>query len=296
MAQILVADDSPELVRYLDTLLRAAGHAVVGAADGLLALAAVRRARPDVVITDMQMPGMDGLQLVDALRTEFPGLPVVLCTGEGSEELAVEALKAGAVHYLPKRKLLADAVPVLEEVLAVALARGKQALFLDCMTTAEHTFTLVNDPDLAGMVVGHVEAVMKQFALFDPGEHVRVGVAVQEAVVNAIVHGNLEVSSDLKRADWTGYHAAIARRAQEPPYRDRRVTVVTKVVRGASLAVRVRDDGPGFDPAALPDPTDPENIEKGSGRGLLLIRTFFDRVAHNRTGNEIVMEKGTVGG
>lgn len=295
MAHILVADDSPELIRFLDTLLRAAGHTVAGAGDGLLALAAVRRARPDVVITDMQMPGMDGLQLVDALRAEFPGLPVVLCTGEGNEELAVEALKAGAVHYLPKRKLLADAVPVLEEVLAVALARGKQALFLECMTAAEHTFTLANDPDLVGMVVGHVEAVMKQFALFDPGEYVRVGVAVQEAVVNAIVHGNLEVSSDLKRADWAEYHATVARRAQEPPYRDRRVTVVTKAVRGASLTVRVRDDGPGFDPDSLPDPTESENIEKGSGRGLLLIRTFFDRVAHNRTGNEIVMEKGRLG-
>jgi CheY-like chemotaxis protein/anti-sigma regulatory factor (Ser/Thr protein kinase) len=295
MAHILVADDSPELLRFLDTLLRAAGHAVVTATDGLLALAAVRRSRPEVVITDMQMPGLDGLQLVDILRAEFPGLPVVLCTGEGSEELAVEALKAGAVHYVTKRKLLADAVPVLDEVLAVALARRKQTLFLDCMATSEHTFVLANDPDLASMVVGHVETVMKQFGLFDPGEHVRVGVAVQEAVVNAVVHGNLEVSSDLKRADWDAYHAAIARRAQETPYKGRRVTVVTKAVRGAGLTVRVRDEGPGFDPAALPDPTDPLNIEKGSGRGLLLIHTFFDRVTHNRTGNEITMEKGGAG-
>lgn len=295
MAHILVADDSPELLRFLGTLLRAAGHAVETAGDGLQALAAVRHNRPDVLITDMQMPGLNGLQLVDLLRSEFPGLPVVLCAGEGSEELAVEALRAGAVHYVPKRKLTADAVPVLDEVLSVALARRKQALFLDSMTVAEHTFTLANDPDLAGPVIGHVEALMRQLALFDAGEHVRVGIAVQEAVVNAIVHGNLEVSSDLKRGGWGAYHAEIVRRADQAPYRDRRVTVATRAVRGSSLTVRVRDEGPGFDPKSLPDPTDPANIEKGSGRGLLLIHTFFDRVTHNPSGNEITMEKGGAG-
>src|SRR5205085_810272 len=83
---------------------------------GEAALAAVRRRRPDVVLTDMQMPVMNGLELVAALRADFPGLPVVLCAGVGSEELAVEALRAGAAHYVPKRRLTADAVPVLEEI------------------------------------------------------------------------------------------------------------------------------------------------------------------------------------
>jgi CheY-like chemotaxis protein len=295
VAHILVADDSPELLRFLGNILRAAGHTVDTAEDGMQALAAVRRSRPDVVLTDMQMPGLNGLELVDLLRTEFPGLPVVLCAGEGSEELAVEALRAGAVHYLPKRKLTVDAVHVLDEVLTVALTRRKQAIFLDCMTAAEHTFTLGNDPDVAGQLVGHVETLMRQFGLFDPGEHVRVGIAVQEAVTNAIVHGNLEVSSGLKHGDWSAYHAEIARRAGLSPYKDRAVTVVVRAARGQSLSVRVRDEGRGFDPASLPDPTDPENMEKGSGRGLLLIRTFFDRVTHNPTGTEITMEKGGAG-
>ena len=53
----------------------------------------------------------------------------------------------------------------------------------------------------------------------------------------------------------------------------------------------VRDDGNGFDPAILPDPTDPANLERVSGRGLLLIQTFMDSVRHNATGNEITMVK-----
>ena len=53
----------------------------------------------------------------------------------------------------------------------------------------------------------------------------------------------------------------------------------------------IRDEGPGFDPRTLPDPTDPENLLKPSGRGVMLIRTFMDAVAFNETGNEITMIK-----
>jgi anti-sigma regulatory factor (Ser/Thr protein kinase) len=53
----------------------------------------------------------------------------------------------------------------------------------------------------------------------------------------------------------------------------------------------VRDEGSGFDPALLPDPTDPANLGRVSGRGLLLIHTFMDRVEHNEKGNQIVMTK-----
>jgi anti-sigma regulatory factor (Ser/Thr protein kinase) len=55
--------------------------------------------------------------------------------------------------------------------------------------------------------------------------------------------------------------------------------------------ITIRDEGPGFDPSSLPDPTDPENIGKISGRGLLLIRTFMDDVRFNETGNEITLVK-----
>jgi anti-sigma regulatory factor (Ser/Thr protein kinase) len=53
----------------------------------------------------------------------------------------------------------------------------------------------------------------------------------------------------------------------------------------------VRDEGPGFDPSILPDPTDPSNLEKVSGRGLLLIRTFMDEIHHDDSGREITMIK-----
>jgi anti-sigma regulatory factor (Ser/Thr protein kinase) len=57
------------------------------------------------------------------------------------------------------------------------------------------------------------------------------------------------------------------------------------------VTITICDEGPGFDPSSLPDPTDPENIGKISGRGLLLIRTFMDDVKFNDSGNEITLFK-----
>jgi anti-sigma regulatory factor (Ser/Thr protein kinase) len=56
-------------------------------------------------------------------------------------------------------------------------------------------------------------------------------------------------------------------------------------------AVVVRDEGPGFDPARIPDPTDPDNLERLTGRGILLMRTFMDEIRYNDAGNEVTMVK-----
>ena len=291
MARVLVVEDSPIQAKHVEFILRGAGYEVEVVGHGLSALESVRRRAPDVVLTDMHMPEMSGLELVQALRSEFPTLPVVMNTERGSEELAVQALRAGASGYLPKRNLARDVVGTVEEILSVTSSQRKLSQFLTRMTAAEYHFTLENDPELIAQVVGQVEALLTQMQLFDVSARMRIGVAVHEAAVNAMVHGNLEVSSDLKAGDWDAYHAMVEARAKQEPYRRRRVEVTVRATREPSLEVRVRDEGRGYDPRALPDPTDPANLDRATGRGLLLIRTFFDEVRHNAKGTEITMIK-----
>ena len=116
----------------------------------------------------------------------------------------------------------------------------------------------------------------------------RVGTALSEALRNAIDHGNLELSSSLREADDGSYEAMRRRRQQEPPYRDRRVHVETFFSRSEAKII-IRDEGPGFDPQSLPDPTDPENLLKSSGRGIMLMQTFMDDVTFNDRGNEVTL-------
>lgn len=76
----------------------------------------------------------------------------------------------------------------------------------------------------------------------------------------------------------------------ELPYRDRRVHVTARFDSDEAVFV-IRDEGSGFDPAKLPDPTDPENLIRPFGRGVMLMRTFMDEVSFNSRGNEITLIK-----
>lgn len=291
MAYILVAESSFVQAKLLSDVLKLAGHKVRVTRNGKEALAAARAERPDAVVADMNMPEMTGLELVRAMRAELPSVPVMITTQLGSEEQAVETLKAGAANYLPKRNLARSLAPMLDEMLGVSASLKQKAAFEGHLTAVEHQLCLDNNPGLVAGLVSLVEELTIKLTPYDGGERMLIGMAVHEAATNAIVHGNLEVSSALKQTDWNDYHRAIADRAKVPPYRDRRVRVTVRAERRGDIWIRIADDGPGFDVSALPDPTHPANMEKGCGRGMLLIRTFFDEVRHNPRGNEITMVK-----
>ena len=74
------------------------------------------------------------------------------------------------------------------------------------------------------------------------------------------------------------------------PYRGRKITVEI-VQETTNIAIRIRDEGPGFDVSALPDPTNPEFLSRPHGRGVMLMKTFFDYVQFNQTGNQVTMTK-----
>jgi two-component system NtrC family sensor kinase len=100
---ILIAEDSPEIRRFLEeAVLRPAGYEVRSVGDGLSALTLARELKPDLLITDQHMPSLTGVELIRKLRTDPPTIPAILITSEGSEALAVEALRAGALDYLTK--------------------------------------------------------------------------------------------------------------------------------------------------------------------------------------------------
>jgi len=99
-AKILVADDEQNLRRVLAALLRREGHEVVQAATGLEAIE--RLADVDIVITDLRMPGADGMEVLRTASKNHPHVPVIMITAYGSVGQAVEAIKAGAFDYIEK--------------------------------------------------------------------------------------------------------------------------------------------------------------------------------------------------
>ncbi len=191
---------------------------------------------------------------------------------------------------MPKKSLARDLPETLDQIVSTAQGRRNQERILDSLTFHESHFVLDNDTSLVAPMVGHLEQTLERMKACEPSGMILVGVALHEALTNAILHGNLELDSGMRETDEKQYYDLAAQRRHQSPYRDRRVHIQVSVNRQEAVFV-IRDEGNGFDPATLPDPTDPANLGRVSGRGLLLIQTFMDRVEHNARGNQITMVK-----
>ncbi len=291
MPKVLVVDDSSVDRRYIAGLLRDASELRLRYADnGADALNQMRDDPPDLVITDLIMPEINGLQLVDAVRERFPLVPVILLTSQGSEEVAVQALQRGAASYVPKQRLAHQLRDTVARVLALSGRERSHSRLMGCMAESHCAFVMENDPQLIPPLVAYLQDSLRQFGFCREADCTRVGVALEEALSNALHHGNLEVGSELRGSDDQRYYRLLAERRRQPPYSARHVYVEASLT-GDRAAFVVRDEGEGFDPAALPDPTDPANLEKCSGRGILLMRTFMDEVSFNQRGNAVTMVK-----
>jgi CheY-like chemotaxis protein/anti-sigma regulatory factor (Ser/Thr protein kinase) len=293
---LLVVDDSMfdrELVsRLLGGLVRLN---VRFACNGREALESIARAEPEIVLTDLIMPEMDGLELVQQIRFRHPGIVVILMTAHGSEEVAMQALRAGAANYIPKKDLVRDLVQTVRKAWVRAESRQERRRVLGCLVRRESALVLPSSPELIIPLATVLHEELESIGKWDATALLQLSVALQEALTNAIYHGNLEISSELRQDDEDAFDALAEDRRNQEPYRSRQVRVHAQIDRQAARFV-IGDDGPGFDASTLGPSIDPDALNHLSGRGLLLIRTFMDEVSFNTSGNEITMMKlGPVG-
>ncbi len=112
---ILVVDDEPLVRRSLSEFLTMEGYSVTSASNGKEALAQLKDSVPDIVVTDIKMPEMDGVTLLRRLKKDFPQISVIVMTGYGSIENAVETMKDGAFDYITK--------PIIDNEIKIVLER-----------------------------------------------------------------------------------------------------------------------------------------------------------------------------
>ncbi len=288
MVTILVVDDSAadrELARHL---LERQSWEVLQAEHGQAALERMAEAEVDLVLTDLVMPEMDGLAFVERATADYPLVPVVLMTARGSEEVAVQALEAGASSYVPKKLLARDLLEVVERILETSRERRSYKRLLGHLQSA--SFVLENDLGLIASLVSYLVGMLRDSDLFDESDCHGITTALDEALTNAYFHGNLEVSSEIREHDPRAYRALAEKRRQIAPYRDRRIVVRAGLTKD-DVRFLITDEGKGFEVEGVPDPTLPENLIQPSGRGIFLMRTFLDEVTYNDVGNAVTLVK-----
>ena len=236
------------------------------------------------------MPGVDGLQLVSAVRQRYPRVPVILMTSQGSEGDRLSPRAGRRAGDMPKSFLPDNLRDTVRKVMQPAIDESHYYKTMSCLARSERLFTLPNDSSLFTPLVVHLQQECVALGLCGESDRIRMGVGLGEAFANAMFHGNLELCSSLRETDADAYHRMAEERRRQSPYQDRRVEVEVRMARDKAEFV-VRDQGRGFDPESLPDPTDPANLDKVTGRGILLMRSFMDEVFFNARGNEVTMVK-----
>lgn len=292
MVRIMIVDDAAaDRVLVARILKRNAEWSVTEAVDGKDALQQLEKETCDLLLTDLQMPEMDGLDLVSAVRERYPTIPCVLMTSAGSEEAAVQALKAGASSYVPKRRMMQDLTETIGSVLIAAGCERANQRILARVVESHTRIVIETNRSLVDALLEYLRGIIQSIHGLDSADHVRLCIALDEALANALYHGNLELSSSLRDgADGNRFYELADERSGQSPWQDRRIEVAITLSEG-QLQVVVRDEGPGFDVSKLPDPTDPEYIARPHGRGVMLMRTFLDEVRYNDVGNELTLIK-----
>lgn len=290
MESLLVVDDSAtDRVRVAGLLKNSNRYNVFTATDGQDALDQLASGSIDLVLTDMQMPEMNGLQLVRTIKEDFPLTPVILMTAVGSEELAVDAMNEGAAGYVNKA---GGANWLLTSVQQVLAARVKQMAHTELMAhlqTDQYDLELENNRALMSSTARFLKQAVQAVNLVPGSELPRIGIALEEALLNACLHGNLGLDSKL-REEGSRFEELAAERSNLSPWSERRVRVTAEIT-PERMEISITDEGSGFSPTELPDPTDPENLLKPHGRGVMMMKMFLDDVSWNEKGNRVTLVK-----
>jgi LmbE family N-acetylglucosaminyl deacetylase/CheY-like chemotaxis protein len=155
--RVLVVDDDPDVAIYTSTVLERRGECVVRTiSDPLLARAVVDEFRPDVVVTDIEMPGMTGLELIALLRSDQPDLPVVVMTAHISVDYAVRALRSQADEFLTKPIASAELIAIVRRLAAQGRANREAA------RPREYVLAVGAHPDDVELGVGGILAAHRQ--------------------------------------------------------------------------------------------------------------------------------------
>ena len=283
---VVFVDDPAVLQSVISALSSRPNYEVAPASNEQEVLSEL--SQKSILLTNLPTQGIGFLEQSDSAANSAP---VIILTSQENEQQAVKALRSSATSYVPIRLIETELLGTIDSVLAVANAHQNRSRIMECVTQWHNEFVLENDRSLISPLVRYFqESTQRMGLLCEPGEETRLGIALEEALLNSMYHGNLEVSSELREEDDTRFYDLVEQRRNEAPYSDRRIRVTTKFCREKAVFV-ISDEGPGFDVSCVPDPTDSNNVERVCGRGMLLMRTFMDEVSYNSAGNEVTLVK-----
>ncbi len=283
--RVLIVEDDPASRELMGDMIKLEGHDLRTAEEGYQGLSLFKEFKPHLVFSDIQMPKMDGLELLQRIRDISPKTIVVMMTAFGCEEYALKALRLRANNYLQKPIRHDDILPLLEKYSALvasadSLQPGKTGEDQQRKFIFENNFSNINE--FLHLLVNDLD----KDVLLD----VRVG--LYELLVNAIEHGNLEISKEEKfnvlNKGPFGLEELHKKCKLDPRFAGRKI-VVELTKDDVAFEWLIKDEGQGFDCEKVLKK--PDTIRSVEFKGVTLAQFHFDMLEFVGKGNQVRARK-----
>ncbi len=296
LPRILVVDDEEVIRITLQKKLSRMGYNVISfeKAEDLLYYLKDGDPRADLIITDIKLRKMDGIELLRRINSMEEPPPVLIISGHGNVEDAIRALRYGASDYIRKPFDINDLTSSVRSVLKRKLEKSLAESSGKYKKYEKSVFSIPNDGSLINTISFNLTKDLVPSGLFNYTTSENIALSLKEALTNAMFHGNLEIDSSLRDSGgMREFNDEVEKRRVIAPYNERMVKITYEFTPDYVL-YEIEDQGPGFDYQSLPNPRDPENFFKNSGRGLLIIRIHMDEVTWSDSGRVITMKKSKI--
>lgn len=287
---ILLVDDSPEIVQSLGTLLARQDYQVDTALCGSDALRKLRRDIYDIVVCDIEMPGMNGLDFLEKIRQDNLNQEVILMTGYLEQEYFIRAIKLGASDFLSKPIEIQHLLKSIEAIISRIVIRNSSEKLLNNFDQAE--FSCVIDPHkFSGVGVSKILNPILFQNLDLPQDTLNdLLTCADEMLQNAYIHGVLELTDAERLCEQAQLREIIGYRLLEPRITDRRVRFSFSLDQASqAIHICVEDDGDGFDSETwLRRLRGAENLSmEAHGRGLAMLYFLSDQLIFENGGRRV---------
>ncbi len=290
--KVLIVEDDEASRQFMVTLVRDEGYEVAEAANGAEGLKCFESFQPDLVFSDISMPIMDGLAMLEKIRRLSYDAIVVMTTAFGTAEYTLKALRLRANDFLVKPVLPQDVIANLKKYQDVLATRSSEREVFGMILHRELTLQLGNQPAIVSRVVDRL--MQETEGRIPAADRLSTHLGLLEIIMNAIEHGNLGITYSEKSealegssADWPNL---VKSRMLELPYKNRSVLIQFQMDSECCEWI-ITDEGDGFDWEKVPDPNDPENLLAANGRGIMLARLSFDDLTYLGQGSQVMLRK-----